>query len=295
MRNDVDQYAELEHSKTAENKEETLIEVAESLPRTENTQERLELTEKLEETSYLEQQDCYQTTSEDSEPSPQPECSESEQLEMTKESEQIQADGSNQPEEQHSEDCEQLGESEHLDQTPQMELTEQSIQLENVDETKESIQSEEIVCVEAGEPEVAEQQEQMETPTEQNEQSLQMADTHQPIVTEQAVQPEKTIESEITEQVSLETEVAQQIEEAELSQMDKCAKPSDQVEGVGDTDDGDVQTVVANGEQPKPLETAVPQMNGGEVDREMARHLAERLFNLDNIQRVDVVKHLDKE
>uniref|UniRef100_A0A671YW45 PH and SEC7 domain-containing protein 3-like n=1 Tax=Sparus aurata TaxID=8175 RepID=A0A671YW45_SPAAU len=36
-------------------------------------------------------------------------------------------------------------------------------------------------------------------------------------------------------------------------------------------------------------------MNGGEVDREKARCLAERLFKLDGIQRVDVVKHLDKD
>uniref|UniRef100_A0A669CI54 PH and SEC7 domain-containing protein 4 n=1 Tax=Oreochromis niloticus TaxID=8128 RepID=A0A669CI54_ORENI len=36
-------------------------------------------------------------------------------------------------------------------------------------------------------------------------------------------------------------------------------------------------------------------MNGGEVDREKARILAEKLFKLDEIQRGDVVKHLDKD
>lgn len=293
MCKDVDQNVDLEE--TADNKEETLIEVAEHTQRIENSQERVELTEKLEEFGYLEQQDCDQTTSQDREPSPQPEHSKSEQLEMTKQLEQIQAEASHQTEEQHSEDSEQLGRLEHLDQSPQMELTEQLIQHENVDETEESIQLDEIVCVEAREPEVAEQEEQMETPAEQNEQSLQMTDVHQPIVSEQVVQAEEIVESEITEQVSLETEVPQQTEEAELNLVDKCAEPSNQAEGVGDTEDGDLQTVVANVGQPKPLETAVPHMNGGEVDREMARHLAERLFKLDGIQRVDVVKHLDKE
>ncbi len=71
--------------------------------------------------------------------------------------------------------------------------------------------------------------------------------------------------------------------------------PSHQAEEVEGNKDGSVQTVVANGEQPKPPETAVPLMNGGEVDREKAHSLAEQLYNLDGIQRMDVVKHLDKE
>ncbi len=134
---------------------------------------------------------------------------------------------------------------------------------------------EQTVCAEAEDPGVAEQREQME-PLEQNEQMT---------VFELLVQPEKTDESEMTEQ----TEVAQQTAEAELNQVDKRA------EEVGGGEDGSVQTVVANGEQPKPPETAAPHMNGGDVEREMAHRLAERLYKLDGIQRVDVVKHLDKE
>uniref|UniRef100_A0A3Q3VVA5 SEC7 domain-containing protein n=1 Tax=Mola mola TaxID=94237 RepID=A0A3Q3VVA5_MOLML len=51
----------------------------------------------------------------------------------------------------------------------------------------------------------------------------------------------------------------------------------------------------SNGMQPEPPEMAVPRMNGCDVDSEMAGRLAERLFKLDGIQRVDVVKHLDKD
>lgn len=55
------------------------------------------------------------------------------------------------------------------------------------------------------------------------------------------------------------------------------------------------QAIVANGEQSTTNETVKPHMNGGEVDREAARRLAEKLFKLDGVQRVDVVKHIDKD
>uniref|UniRef100_A0A8C2ZFP2 Pleckstrin and Sec7 domain containing 4 n=1 Tax=Cyclopterus lumpus TaxID=8103 RepID=A0A8C2ZFP2_CYCLU len=64
---------------------------------------------------------------------------------------------------------------------------------------------------------------------------------------------------------------------------------------VGVAEGGSVRTTVANEERPKSPETAVPHMNGDAVNREMARRLAERLYKLDGIQRVDVVKHLDKD
>ena len=37
------------------------------------------------------------------------------------------------------------------------------------------------------------------------------------------------------------------------------------------------------------------QMNGGGVDRQKARRLAQRLYRLEGVQRVDVVRHMDKE
>uniref|UniRef100_A0A674NY82 PH and SEC7 domain-containing protein 2-like n=1 Tax=Takifugu rubripes TaxID=31033 RepID=A0A674NY82_TAKRU len=73
--------------------------------------------------------------------------------------------------------------------------------------------------------------------------------------------------------------------------VDQCEAAKEKGELVG----GSADTVLANEEQAKPAETPVPHANGREVDSAMARRLAERLFNLDGFQRVDVVKHLDKD
>ncbi|KAM9338437.1 uncharacterized protein ABDE67_018000 [Symphorus nematophorus] len=272
MCKNVGQNVDPEQSEAVDNNEELLIQAADNVERTENSQEILELTEKLEETSL--QEDSDQIASQ--ELSPQPELSESEQLEVTEEPEQIQA------EERHSED--QLGQ--YLESSVQMELIEESTQPENVDLPEEPTLSEQTVCVEAEDPGVAEQQEQTE-PSKQNEQTIDPS--------EQLVGPEETDESEIMEQPSAETEVSQQTGEADDSQVEKQAETSHQAEEIGGSEDGCVQTVVANGGQPKPPETAVTLMNGGDVDREMARSLAERLYKLDGVQRVDVVKHLDKD
>ncbi|XP_073334128.1 uncharacterized protein [Pagrus major] len=276
MCKNVDQNKDPEQSEAAHDNEEQ-FQAENDAERIESSQEILDLTEKLEETS-LQHQDCDQTTSQE----PQPEQSESERLEMTAEPEEIQV------EEQHSED--QFGQ--HLEETPQMELTEaEEIQPEIAHQPEESTPSEQTDCIEAEDPVVAEQQEQME-PSEQSEQTT---DSSQPTLSEQLEHPEEIDESEITEQLPAETEVTQQTAEAEFSQVDKQAETSHQAEEVGHSEDGSVQTVLTNGEQPKPPETAVSLMNGGEVDREKARCLAERLFKLDGIQRVDVVKHLDKD
>lgn len=283
MCKDVDQNEDPEQSEATQDNEGPLIQSADNAERIENSQEILELVEKLEETNFLQHQDCDQTTLQ--ELSLQPEHSESKQLEITEEPEQIQGVVSDQAEQHHSED--QLGQPQHLEQSPQMELTEESTQPESADLPEESTLSEQTACVEAEDPGEAEQQEQME-PSEQNEQTT---DSSQPTV----VRPEKTDESEDMEQLSAESEVTQQTAEAEFNQGDKQAETSHQAEEVGGNEDGSVLTVVANGEQPKPPETAVPLLNGGEVDREMARRLAEQLYKLEGIQRMDVVKHLDKD
>ncbi|XP_026153453.1 PH and SEC7 domain-containing protein 4 [Mastacembelus armatus] len=246
MCKDVDQNVDPDQSEALEDNGDALIHQAENAVCAESSQEILEPTEKLEETS-LEQQDLDRRTSKAREPSPHPDPSESKQLDMTEESEQLQAELPHQTQQQHFED--QLDESPHLHQSPQMEMREDPTQCESADQMVESAQTKQTVCVE--EPEIAEQQEQKE-PTEQNEQSPQMTSDFQ-------------------------------------------ADMSDQAEREGCVEDGDVQTVVASGEQPKPPETAVPHMNGGEVDKQMARRLAEKLYKLDGIQRVNVVKHLDKD
>ncbi|XP_051268436.1 PH and SEC7 domain-containing protein 3 isoform X1 [Dicentrarchus labrax] len=287
MYKDVDQNVDAEQSEAVHDNEETSIQVADNAERIDNSQEILELTEKLEEVSCSQHQVCDQTTSR--ELSPQPEHSESEQLEMTEEPAQIQAEVSHRAEDRHFED--QLGQSQHLEQSPQMELTEESTQPENADLPEEPTPSQQTVYVEAEDPGLAEQQEQTE-PSKQNEPT---ADLSQPALCEQLVRPEKTDESEITEQLSAETVVTQETAEAEFNQVDEQAETSHEAEEVEGNEDGSVQTVGANGEQPKPPETAVPLMNGVEVDREMACRLAERLYKLDGIQRMDVVKHLDKD
>ncbi|KAM9306778.1 uncharacterized protein KZ484_000166 isoform 2-T3 [Pholidichthys leucotaenia] len=150
---------------------------------------------------------------------------------------------------------EQHLDSDQLGQSPEMAQADQSAQREG------SPHLELTVCTGSEDLRAAEQQEQTD-PSEQNEQLL------------------KTTVS---------------TSEVELNQVDKQAQELDRAEDVEGTEDANAQTVVANGEQPKPLETTMTHMNGEGVDREAARRLAEQLFNLEGIQRPDVVKHLDKD
>uniref|UniRef100_A0A8D2ZQ16 PH and SEC7 domain-containing protein 4-like n=1 Tax=Scophthalmus maximus TaxID=52904 RepID=A0A8D2ZQ16_SCOMX len=253
MCEDVDHDVEPEQPEAVDDDdEEATIQEAENAEGVEKLQE--------EEKSCLEQQDCGQTTS------PQPERPECEQLETSWKQDP-------EPIQEHSD---LLGRSQHLEESPEIELTKQSAQPENAEQTvEESTPSEQTVCVEAEDPEVA-------GPTE-------------PRLSEQLVQSESSDESEVREQLSAETELTQQTAEAEFEQVAAVDETSHQDEEPRGSEDGNVHTVVATGEQRQRPETAVPHLNGGEVDREMASRLAEQLFKLDGIQRVDVVKHLDKD
>eukprot|EP00066_Takifugu_rubripes_P013879 XP_011603145.1 PREDICTED: PH and SEC7 domain-containing protein 2-like isoform X2 [Takifugu rubripes] len=155
-------------------------------------------------------------------------------------------------------------------------------------------QSAEIVnlAAEAARPEDADLAVEAEQQTEPSEQKEQTSRSSLATLPEQLVQPRETDEPEITEQLPAESEATQETAEEEFSQ-DKRTATSHQVEGV--SEGGSADTVLANEEQAKPAETPVPHANGREVDSAMARRLAERLFNLDGFQRVDVVKHLDKD
>lgn len=137
----------------------------------------------------------------------------------------------------------------------------------------------------------AEQQREQTEPSEQKEPTSRST---QATVPEQLVQPRETDEPEITEQLPAESEATEQTAEGEFSQ-DKQATASHQVQAVEGSLGGAAETVLANGGQVKPAEPAAAHINGCEVDSEMARQLAQRLFKLDGFQRVDVVKHLDKE
>lgn len=119
-------------------------------------------------------------------------------------------------------------------------------------------------------------------PSEQNELPQQTACS-----SEQPEPSDKMNESEVTEQLSPDSEATPKNEETELNHLDQ--QPQD----VGITDSCTPPEAVPNGEKRK--DSVVSHVNGGGVDREKACRLAERLFKLDNIQRSNVVKHLDKD
>ncbi|XP_017291220.1 PH and SEC7 domain-containing protein 4 [Kryptolebias marmoratus] len=260
----ADDSVDPEQTEAVNDNEEAPAQEEENAKQIENLPETEEVTEDLGETTCLEHQECEQMASQDS---PQPENSESEQQEEA---------------ETPATDSEPLGQSQGLDHSPEMEQTDQSTcQSEDSEQPGDPNQPEQAASVEA---EIAQPQDQT-GPSERNEQSSHPALS------------EKTDESDITEQ-SPEAEVIQQTEEAELNQVGEREEEEvvlDQAADVGPTDTGNAQKVVANGEQLKALDTEAPYMNGGEVDRGKARRLAERLFNLDNVERADVVAHFDKD
>lgn len=272
MCKNVDQDVDPQQSEATRDNEELLAQAAENSEGIENSQEVQELAVKLEEMRCYQHEDCDQMASE--------------KLQYD-EPERIQVQTLHQAQERRSED--QLGQPQYLEQVLHMELAEESAQPENADLPEECTLPEPTICVRAKHPGVAEEQEQTEPP----EQKEQTSDSSQTAVSAQRARPQEADESELTEQLSAEAEGVQQTAEVKFDQVDKQAEMSDQPEGVGGGK-GRV-TVVANGMQPEPPEMAVPRMNGCEVDSEMAGRLAERLFKLDGIQRVDVVKHLDKE
>ncbi|XP_013765355.1 PH and SEC7 domain-containing protein 1 isoform X2 [Pundamilia nyererei] len=226
------------------------------LENAERIENKQELVEKLEDLNCLEQQDCVQTALQDTDASLQLEVQDREPEHL-----EVTENPEQIPVEgshETEEDADHLEPPQHLEKSPEMELTDQVIQPDDAEQPEESPQLEQAVCVEAEDPGKAGQQEET-APSEDDK------------------EPVNTTETQ------------------ELNEEEKQGETSDLTEDVRGTEDGDLETVVANGKQPTPLETAVPLMNGGEVDREKARILAEKLFKLDEIQRGDVVKHLDKD
>ncbi|KAF7662951.1 hypothetical protein LDENG_00221890 [Lucifuga dentata] len=279
MCKDVAHNVDPEHSEATQqpdDNEEPAVEEAENAKRTDAFQEIEGEAEQLEHADCLEQQsgqikDCEQMTPQDREPSTQP--PHSEQIEMTEEYEQIQLP--HQTEVQQLEDQSDL--LQHLNQSPLMEPAKWSEQPENPDQPVQSALSEQTVCVEAEEQE----------PVEENGQAKETSglSPKPSALSAQLEQAEQTQGLKGREQLFPESEGSQLTEETVSyeSEDSHCSK------------DGSIQTVIANGEQCKPSETAESHMNGSGLDREKACRLAERLHKLDGIQRVDVVKHLDKD
>uniref|UniRef100_A0A3P9LCC4 Pleckstrin and Sec7 domain containing 4 n=1 Tax=Oryzias latipes TaxID=8090 RepID=A0A3P9LCC4_ORYLA len=180
----------------------------------------------------------------------------------------------------HTDECEQLEQQEEQD----VELRNQLTQSENQQQLEETV---------GVDPQGTEEVEKMQPVEETLDLPTQMC-SERPEQPEQPEQPERTSESELKEQLSLEPEVTQQIQTQDviLKQANTTVGESHQAEESEDTDNEDVKKPEANGEQHKAPGSA---FKNGKVDKAMARSLAERLFNLDRIQRADVVKHLDKD
>lgn len=142
---------------------------------------------------------------------------------------------------------------------------------------------ERVICGEAQHPTALERQEQTE-PVEQKEQT---GSELQPAA------PQETDKSEVMEQ---QQPLAEAAAEHQVAQVDQSQEAEPRIEVVASGSDAVFpHTLLANGKQPQGPEMAAPHANGAEVDTGSARRLAERLFNLDGIQHVDVVKHIDKE
>lgn len=100
-----------------------------------------------------------------------------------------------------------------------------------------------------------------------------------PELCEQLTDSENSDESETAEQLCADAEVTQPTPQADPDQVDPRGEVLDQSDQLTSPE----------------VQPDVPYMNGAQVDRDMACSLAERLFKLDGIQRVDVVQYLDKE
>uniref|UniRef100_A0A3Q4GGP8 PH and SEC7 domain-containing protein 4-like n=1 Tax=Neolamprologus brichardi TaxID=32507 RepID=A0A3Q4GGP8_NEOBR len=179
------------------------------LENAERIENKQELVEKLEDLNCLEQQDCVQTALQDTDASLQLEVQdrEPEQLGVTENPEQIPVEGSHEIEE----DADHLEPPQHLEESPEMELTDQVIQPDDAEQPEESPQLEQAVCVEAEDPGKAGQQEE----------TAPLEDDREPVNTTET--------------------------QEELNQEEKQGETSDLTEDVRGTEDGDLETVVANG------------------------------------------------
>ncbi|MEQ2313407.1 hypothetical protein AMECASPLE_001699 [Ameca splendens] len=260
MCEDVDEKVDPELSESEDNNEEVSEQLAEKAEDVENSPERVEEAENLEKSDSSEQQECDQ----DRVDSLQPESSASESGETSEEPKQMHAEDSDQSEQR-------------MDQSPVMASPNRLTTLEIPED-----QIEQRACDEAKGSTVA------SNPSEQNELPQQTACS-----SEVPGPSDKMNESEMAEQLSPETEAPLENQEAELNHMDQQAEMPDQTGDDNFPDNGNALEVVANGD--KHDDSVVPYINGGEVERDKACQLAEQLFKLENIQRSDVVKHLDKD
>ncbi|KAG9354451.1 hypothetical protein JZ751_001161 [Albula glossodonta] len=196
-----------------------------------------------------------------------------------------------------TEETELLESPKENDCTVLCEQVDQILQTEESEQNKESGQKELLEQVEPSEP--WEQPEhiahlEQSDPDEEMKQ-LELAEK------EQSNQPEQVEQAEQTEQPK-EPEQPKEIgQSVQTRQVEAAAKSSSEHKECPDnaeltTQTSETMSPQQTGEQTEQKEeTPVSHTNGGCVDREGARRLAERLYNLQDMQRSDVVKHLDKD
>ncbi|KAF5909435.1 PH and SEC7 domain-containing protein 3-like isoform X1, partial [Clarias magur] len=180
-----------------------------------------------------------------------------------------------------------------------------SDKLENSEESKQELEetSEETKEPSSNETETSDQSSQTKGTV-----SVEVDQTENPNETEPLDQPESSAEkdpaqlSELKDGEEDASLISTQPDELQKTEQENHTT-SEQHENndndsVGQTEDVSSKHVPVAEEQPEEsVEPKVPYKNGNiEVaDREEARKLAERLYKLDNVQRTDVVRHLDKD
>ncbi|XP_036385264.1 PH and SEC7 domain-containing protein 4 [Megalops cyprinoides] len=174
---------------------------------------------------------------------------------------------------QESELVEQSQQGEESGQEQQSEQTEKTEQLQQLDQVEHSEQREES--------EQVEQSEQTEK-TEKLEQSEQVEHSEQTASSNQINHSEKVEESEQIEQS--ENSTVQHIDGTEVSEQNEKTQQASPPEEMEDRT-----------HQTEPAEMSLPVVNGGGVDVEEARRLAERLYRLQDVRRTEVVRHMDKD
>lgn len=208
-------------------------------------------------------------------------------------------------------------ETERLEETG-MEVSDMTKSIGQSDETQGAEPSEINQAEESAEMNLTEQAIQAETKESNDTQLTNESEQSPTEESEDAGQTDSNPEQSETKQ--LEGQPVEQIEaspQTERTDQTECAKPSthrqreaEQTASASECE-GSLQRHME--ETPEQLEgqmqrtgdseaveeevkaAAVPYMNGGGVDRDEARRLAEKLFRLEGIHRTDVVRHLDKE
>ncbi|KAG7476432.1 hypothetical protein MATL_G00082880 [Megalops atlanticus] len=178
-----------------------------------------------------------------------------------------------------TEQLEQLDQVEHSEQTEKTKQIEQSDQVEHSEQGEESEQVQQLEQTEKSDQinhsEKVEDSKQVEC-LGQMEKSEQ---TEQPDHTEHLEQGGESKQAEQSENSS-----AQHVDGTEVSEQNEKtqqASPPEETEG--------------HTHQTEPAETSLPVVNGGGVDVEEARRLAERLYRLQDMRRTEVVRHMDKD